>query len=133
MKSIESTPSSILQNTIIIGSSPVAGTTFTREIEGQLTSRTDSAQNSGIFRKVKFPHPIRFRSFTAKIYGRSEAYPFYRLALRVAGKRVLRSFPSFAEAKQEGEKQLREASQDTVEEKRAATWIFDRALRPSPE
>jgi hypothetical protein len=86
------------------------GTTFLRVFEGQLTSRTVSAQNSPVSRKVKFPHTIRFRSETAKIYGRSEAYPFYRLAMRVAGKRVIRSFATFAEAKSEAEAKLRQTA-----------------------
>jgi len=48
---------------------------------------------------VKFPHTVGFRKLTATIYGRSEAYPFYRMAVRVAGKRIARSFQTFAEAK----------------------------------
>ena len=86
------------------------GTTFIGEIEECLISRTDSAQNPPVSRKVKFPHTISFRSLTAKIYGRSEAYPFYRVAIRVAGKRVVRSFATFAEAKKEAEAKLRQTA-----------------------
>jgi hypothetical protein len=57
---------------------------FIEENEGFSESRTDSAQDSAApARKMKFPHNIRFRNLTATIYGRSEAYPFYRMVLRV--------------------------------------------------
>ena len=88
------------------------GTTFTREIEGLLDSRTDSAQlSAGSPHKLRFPHTIRFRTLTAKIYGKSANYPFYRLALRVAGKRAVRSFATFKEACASADTKLRELAQ----------------------
>ena len=102
------------RNTLLLGSSPVVGTTFIGEITGGLTSRTDSAQNLTVSPKVKFPHTVRFRSLTAKIYGRSEAYPFYRMSLRVAGKRVLRSFQTFKEAKRQAKIKLRQTAKGNV-------------------
>ena len=88
------------------------GTTFTKEIEGLLDSRTHSAQLlTGSTRKVKFPYTVRFRTLTAKIYGKSVSYPFYRLAVRVAGKRAMRSFAIFKEAKAEANTKLREMAQ----------------------
>jgi integrase len=63
---------------------------------------------------VKFPHTVRFRTLTATIYGRSDAYPFYRLAVRVAGKRVVRSFQTFADAKAEAEAKLRQTASGNV-------------------
>ena len=50
---------------------------------------------------AQFPHTGRFRDLSAVIYGRSEASSFYRLAVRVTGKRVVQSFQTFAEAKRE--------------------------------
>jgi len=80
-----------------------------------LTFRTNSAQDSAVStRKVKFPHTVHFRKLTATIYGRSEAYPFYRLAVRVAGKRVMRSFQTFTEAKREAEAKLRQTAAGNV-------------------
>ena len=75
------------------------GTTFIRENEGNEYRRTVATQLSAVFaREMRFPHTVRFRSMKAVIYGHSEAYPFYRLALRVGGKRVVRSFQTFEEA-----------------------------------
>lgn len=41
------------------------------------------------------------------IYGRAPAYPFCRLAVQVAGKRVLRSFATFGAAKKAAKVKLR--------------------------
>ena len=60
---------------------------------------------------MKFPHTVRFRALTAKIYGRKANYPFYRLAVRVAGKRIVRSFATFKETKAEANTKLREMAQ----------------------
>lgn len=57
---------------------------------------------------MRFPHTIKFRDQKAVIYGKSASYPFYRLAFRADGKRFLRSFGTFAEAKEEAEKKLRQ-------------------------
>jgi integrase len=87
------------------------GTTFHCENECFENGRTDSAQLSTASpRKVKFPHIVRFRTLTATIYGRTANYPFYRLAVKVAGKRLVRSFQKFTEAKSEAENKLRELS-----------------------
>jgi hypothetical protein len=57
---------------------------------------------------VKFPKVIRHRKAEVTIYGRKEAYPFYRLAYRAGGKRILRSFSTWSEVKTEAEKKVRE-------------------------
>jgi integrase len=91
------------------------GTTFIEENEGFSESRTDSAQHSAVSaRKVKFPHIVHFRTLTATIYGKSAAYPFYRMAVRVAGKRVVRSFGTFADAKAEAKAKLRQTASGNV-------------------
>jgi integrase len=57
---------------------------------------------------VKFPVVIRHRGEKAKIYGKSPAYEFYRIAYRTAGKRCVRSFKTYAEAKTEAERIVRD-------------------------
>ncbi len=57
---------------------------------------------------MRFPKAIRFRRVEATIYGKTENYPFYRLAYYVAGRRVTRSFKSYGEAKTEAERMVRE-------------------------
>jgi hypothetical protein len=41
---------------------------------------------------MKFPVKVTSRKAEVKIYGKSEAYPFYRIAYKAAGKRNVRSF-----------------------------------------
>ena len=57
---------------------------------------------------MKFPVTIEHRRFLAKIYGKSDAYPFYRVAYKAGGKRVVRSFAEFSEAKAEAEAKVRQ-------------------------
>jgi integrase len=59
---------------------------------------------------VRFPKVIRFRRAEATIYGKKSAYPFYRLAYYVAGKRIVRSFKSYGEAKSAAEKVVRDVA-----------------------
>jgi site-specific recombinase XerD len=60
---------------------------------------------------MKFPQTIAYRGQKARIYGRSEIYPYYRVAYRANGKRVLRTFSAYAEAKEHAEKKVRELHQ----------------------
>lgn len=57
---------------------------------------------------MKFPQVIRHRRIEAKIYGRSRNYPFYRLTYYVAGRRNMRHFATYGEAKTEAERIVRE-------------------------
>ncbi len=57
---------------------------------------------------MKFPQVIRHRRIEATIYGKSRHYPRYRLAYYVAGKRRLRTFAAYGEAKIEAERIVRE-------------------------
>jgi integrase len=59
---------------------------------------------------VKFPQTIRHRRVEAKIYGKSEGHPFYRLAYYAAGKRQVRSFAKYGEAHAEAERVVRDLS-----------------------
>jgi hypothetical protein len=58
--------------------------------------------------KMKFPVKVNFRKAEAKIYGKSAAYPFYRLCFYAAGKRHVRSFSTYSEARQEADAKVRE-------------------------
>src|SRR5438876_4009483 len=96
-----------------VGSSPTSGANFSTENDGFDESRTDFAQipaeSEG--QNVKFPKVIRHRKAEVTIYGKRKSYPFYRLAYRVNGKRHMKSFSTFGEAKAEGDKKVRELRQ----------------------
>ncbi len=93
-----------------MGSNPTPSANFTNEIDISVVFRTDSAQNSAAFErpKVRFPKTIHYRRIEATIYGRKPNYPFYRIAYYVAGKRHLRNFKTYQEAKAEAERKVRE-------------------------
>jgi hypothetical protein len=57
---------------------------------------------------VKFPKVIQHRKVEVTINEKKKSYPFYRLAYRVNGRRQMRSFSSYGEAKAEADKKLRE-------------------------
>jgi hypothetical protein len=57
---------------------------------------------------MKFPVKVTFRKAEAKIYGKSAAYPFYRLCYYAAGKRRIQSFFTYSEAKTEADTEVRE-------------------------
>ena len=60
---------------------------------------------------MKFPVIIRHRREKATIYGKSSGYDFYRLGYYVAGRRRVRSFKTYAEAKAEGERIVRDLAE----------------------
>jgi hypothetical protein len=80
---------------------------------------------------MKFPVKVTFRKAEAKIYGKSAAYPFYRLCYYAAGKRHVRSFSTYSEARKEADtkvKQLADGNQSialTAKEATAALSIRD--------
>jgi integrase len=81
---------------------------------------------------VKFPKTIQHRKAEATIYGKSANYAFYRVAYNVAGKRRVRSFKAYADAKAEAERVVRElaggsqASALTDNQSRDALIAFQR-------
>jgi hypothetical protein len=89
------------------------GTIFHSEYGEQGVYRTDSAQipAESENRKMKFPVVIRHRSEKTKIYGKTPAYPFYRLAYKAAGQRHVRSFKTYSEARREGDHVVRDLAQ----------------------
>ena len=98
------------ENPLKAGSKPAARTIFTEENARFENSRTDPAQKAGgsESRKVKFPQTIRYRRAEVKIYGKTEKYAFYRLGYYSAGKRHVRHFATYSEAKTEAERIVRE-------------------------
>ncbi len=93
-------------------------TKFPQEIDGALTSRTVSAQNDPSEsdgevskRELKFPVKVRHRHITVKAYRKTPKYPFYRIAYRADGKRVVRNFKTYALARKEAETKARELAQ----------------------
>jgi integrase len=73
-------------------------------------TRTDSAQilAESEIKKMRFPKVIKHRRFEATIYGKGKNYPYYRVAFYAAGKRHLRNFRTYGEAKAEADRKVRE-------------------------
>ena len=67
---------------------------------------------------MKFPkHIKRRRKVLATIYGKSKSYPLYRVSWTVAGKRMMKAFPRYGEAKRHADelvKELAKGSQVTA-------------------
>ena len=57
---------------------------------------------------MTFPIHVKHRKFEAVIYGRTAVYQFYRMDHYVEGKRIVRSFASFAPARKAADATLRE-------------------------
>ncbi|TSA40778.1 MAG: hypothetical protein D4R57_01425, partial [Verrucomicrobiales bacterium] len=51
---------------------------------------------------------IKYRSQSAKIYGRTKNFPYYRLAYKVAGIRKLATYQTLSEARKKGKKILKD-------------------------
>lgn len=104
-----------------IEASGVTDTALTQE-----TAESESA-------KVKFPKRIKYRGrVLATIYGKSKSYPLYRVAWNAAGKRMMKAFPRYGEAKRHADgkvKELAKGSQAaalTAGQARDALAGFDR-------
>jgi integrase len=72
---------------------------------------TEFAQNSARTadrRVMKFPVTIRHRASKAKIYAPGGKFAYYRLAYTVAGKRKMQTFTAYADARQAGERLVRD-------------------------
>ena len=87
-------------------------TIFPEENDRNSENCTVFAQNSprSPDRRVSFPVTIRHRSAKAKIYGPSKKFPYYRVAYTVAGKRQMRPFKAYPEAKAAAERIVRDLS-----------------------
>jgi hypothetical protein len=58
--------------------------------------------------KVKFPSTITNHDEKVKIYGRSEGFPYYRIAYKAAGKRRVQAFSTYSAALSAAEKKAEE-------------------------
>ena len=84
-------------------------TTIAEENEGFAIHRTNPAQNpASSGGKMRFPVKIKHRHAKAVIYGKTAGYDFYRVAITAAGKRCLKSFQTYSEAKEYAEAKVRE-------------------------
>ena len=74
---------------------------FRKELDAIGAPDTNPAQNSegSEAPRMRFPHTVRHRGQKAVIYRRTEKYPFYRLAHRSAGRRIVRSFSTYSKAR----------------------------------
>jgi integrase len=88
-------------------------TTFPKEIEGSLDSRTDSAQIlvESEPTKMKFPKVIRHRKAEVTLYGKKKNYPFYRIAYRADGKRLFVNFKKYGVALAAAQKKAKELAE----------------------
>jgi integrase len=57
---------------------------------------------------VRFPKVIRHRKAEVTIYGRKKAYPFYRVAWRANGRRMMKHFSTYGQAKAEADRKVRD-------------------------
>jgi hypothetical protein len=57
---------------------------------------------------MTFPVTVNYRRSEARIYGKGEKYPYYRVTYYSNGKRHILSFSSCAEAKAAADKKVRE-------------------------
>jgi hypothetical protein len=81
---------------------------------------------------VRFPVTIRHRNSTAKIYAPGGKFAYYRLAYTTAGKRRMQTFTSYSDAREAGERIVRElangsqAAALTATQSRDALAAFER-------
>ena len=85
-------------------------TKFPNEIDGVQEVCTEFAQNSArsADKRVRFPVTIRHRDSKAKIYRPAGKFAYYRVACTVAGKRMMKTFAAYSDAKAAAERIVRE-------------------------
>jgi integrase len=96
------------------GSSPLSRTNFTRESANPCADDTKTTQKTpeSEIENMRFPKRIRHRGqVLATIYGKSDSYPAYRLAWRVAGKRRMERFQTYSEVKRRADALVKELAQ----------------------
>ncbi len=77
---------------------------------------TEFAQNNARLadRRVRFPVTIRHRASKVKIYAPGGEFHYYRLAYTVAGKRRMQTFAAYSDARQAGERLVRELADGSL-------------------
>jgi len=110
-----------------VGSNPTAPTIFPSQ-DGKTgigDTKTTQITAESVEEQMRFPKRIRHRGqVLATIYGKSKAYPAYRLVWRVTGKRRMERFATYSKAKAAAEalvKELAKGSQVTALTPRQAT------------
>ena len=102
------------ENTLNAGSSPAKRTNFPSESENSGACDTETTQNNARIRRREHAlpktHPASGQVL-ATIYGKSKAYPAYRLAWRVTGKRRMERFHTYSEAKSRADALVKELAQ----------------------
>jgi hypothetical protein len=63
---------------------------------------------------MRFPKLVKHRKAEVTIYGKRKNYPFYRIAYRVAGKRVMQNFSKYAQARKAAEDKAKELDKGLV-------------------
>ncbi len=98
------------ENPPFAGSSPAIRTTFPQENEDSGLHDTVTTQETPESEaKVRFPKRIKHRGrVLATIYGRSKSYPLYRVSWSVAGKRLMKAFNRYGEAKRHADKLVKD-------------------------
>jgi hypothetical protein len=80
--------------------------------------------------KMKFPIEVTFRKAEAKIYGKSKAYPFYRVSHYAGRTRHVQSFSRYSEARASADEKVRDVANGnqavalTAKEATAALWTL---------
>ena len=94
-------------------------TIFPCENEVPLACDTLLTQNLAVFqpepeRDVRFPKRIKHRDEVAVIYGKTKARPYYRVAWKAAGRRQMKSFLKYGEAKAHADATVRELAKGST-------------------
>lgn len=97
-------------------------TTFAEEISKSGCTDTVLTQEKAVSAPEPIKYPVLLRPgkngpVMARIYKPAKAYPLYRLAWSVAGKRLMKAFPTYSDAKRHGDelvKELAKGSQSTL-------------------
>lgn len=113
-------------NRRVIGSSPISGATFTGVFDRSEDSRTESANREAgnspapapadepTKRAMRFPVRLKYRNERAVIYGKSRGYPYYRVTWHAGGRRVVRSYGTYSEAKEAAERAIRQNAEGNL-------------------
>jgi len=86
-------------------------TNFPQQIEESGVSDTVLTQKpaeSDAQKEVRFPKRIKHRGRTYATIYKPKGYPLYRLAWTVAGKRVMKSFPRYGDARKHADELVKE-------------------------
>ena len=97
-------------NRDVVGSSPTSGAIFVEENADSEFRCTKFAQKKAPHsdKRVIFPVKLKHRDQKATIYRPAKNFAFYRVVLKIAGKRRMLTFASYGEARKVAETKLKE-------------------------